>query len=50
MEDAIKPYIYGQNRKQVMERRDIILKRIDSMGLEAFRRAAPAPAPRPDSP
>jgi hypothetical protein len=51
MEDAIKPYVWGQNRKQVAERRDLILKRIDSMGLEAFRRAGPnAPPPRLQEP
>jgi hypothetical protein len=45
--DAIKPYVWGQNRKQVVERRDLILKRVDSMGLEAYRRPGPAiPPPR----
>ena len=43
--DAIKPYVWGQNRKQVVERRDLILKRVDSMGLEAYRRPGPAPPP-----
>ena len=35
---AIGKYVYGQNRKLVLERQAIILERIDRMGLEAYRR------------
>jgi hypothetical protein len=37
IEGAIKSYVWGQNRRLVVERRDLILSRIDGMGREAFR-------------
>ena len=37
IENAIKPYVWGQNRGQVLERRELILRRIDELGLQALR-------------
>jgi len=37
IEKAIKPYVWGQNRAQVLERRALILRRIDELGLQALR-------------
>ncbi len=37
IEKAIKPYVWGQNRGQVLERRALILRRIDELGLQALR-------------
>ncbi len=37
IKDAIKPYVWGQNRGLVLERRALILRRIDEMGLQALR-------------
>ncbi len=36
IEKAIKPYIWGQNRGQVLERRELILRRLDELGLQAL--------------
>jgi hypothetical protein len=36
IENAIKPYIWGQNRGLVLERRALILRRIDELGLQAL--------------
>jgi hypothetical protein len=41
IEDAIKPYIWGQDRGLVLERRDLILRRIDEMGIRALHQDAP---------
>ncbi|MGH9323120.1 MAG: hypothetical protein ACRD3V_24940, partial [Vicinamibacteria bacterium] len=35
IKDAIKPYIWGQNRSLVLERRELILKRVDEIRLAA---------------
>jgi len=37
IEKAIKPYIWGQNRGQVLERRELILRRLDEVGRDALR-------------
>jgi hypothetical protein len=37
IERAIKPYVWGQNRDQVLERRMLILRRLDELGLQAVR-------------
>ncbi len=37
IESTIKPYVWGQNRDQVVERRALILRRIDELGLRAVR-------------
>ncbi len=37
IEKAIKPYVWGQNREQVLERRALILRRLDELGLQALR-------------
>ena len=39
IEKAIKPYVWGQNRSQILERRELILRRIDELGLQALRPA-----------
>jgi hypothetical protein len=36
IEKAIKPYVWGQNRGQVLERRELILRRLDELGLQAM--------------
>jgi len=36
IEKAIKPYIWGQNRDLVLERRELILRRLDELGREAL--------------
>jgi hypothetical protein len=41
IENAIKPYIWGQNRGQVLERRELILRRLDELGLQALRPDGP---------
>ena len=41
IKDAIKDWVWGQNRKLVLERREIILKRIDGMSLRAFGEGRP---------
>lgn len=43
IESAIKPYVWGQNRGLVLERRALILRRIDELGLQALRRDEPLP-------
>jgi hypothetical protein len=42
IENAIKPYVWGQNRGQVLERRELILRRLDELGREALHPDAPA--------
>jgi hypothetical protein len=42
IEKAIKPYIWGQNRDLVLERHQLILRRLDEIGLQALRSDAPA--------
>jgi len=41
IEKAIKPYVWGQNRGQVLERRELILRRLDELGLQALRPDGP---------
>jgi hypothetical protein len=41
IEKAIKPYVWGQNRSLVLERRSLILRRVDELGLQALRRDEP---------
>ncbi len=48
IEKAIKPYIWGQNRDLVLERRELILRRLDELGLQALRSDAPANVPPRD--
>jgi hypothetical protein len=50
IENAIKPYIWGQDRGLVSERRALILSRIDSMGASVLEGGSPSSAPaRPKS-
>ncbi len=49
IENAIKPYVWGQNRGQVLERRELILRRLDELGVQALRPDEPsAPVPSRD--
>ncbi len=41
IEKAIKPYIFGQNRGLVLERRELILRRIDELGIQALSPEVP---------
>jgi hypothetical protein len=41
IEKAVKPYIWGQNRGLVLERRELILRRLDELGLQALRSDEP---------
>ncbi len=45
IENAIKPYVWGQNRGLVLERRELILRRLDELG-----RGALVAGDRPSSP
>jgi hypothetical protein len=36
IEKAIKPYVWGHNRELVLERRKLILRRLDELGLQAL--------------
>jgi hypothetical protein len=41
IENVIKPYVWGQNRGQVLERRELILRRLDELGLQALHPDGP---------
>jgi hypothetical protein len=41
IEKAIKPYVWGQNRSLVLERRSLLLRRVDELGLQALRQDEP---------
>lgn len=50
LKNAIKKFVWGQNRKLVEKRLDMILERIDSMEAIPSDAAAAQPAPRPSAP
>jgi hypothetical protein len=42
IKDVLKPYVWGRNRELVLERRVLILRRLDELGLQALDRDGPS--------